>query len=76
MRIYVLWHTTRPDPDGGEDSKLLGLYSTEARARDRIHRCQTVPGFAEYPDGFVVDSYEVDKDEWTEGFVTVSWPEE
>lgn len=66
----------RPDPDEGEDSKLLGLYSIEEKSRERIQRCRTAPGFEEHPDESIIDSYEVDKDQGTEGFVTVSWPEE
>ena len=27
-----------------------------------------LPGFRRYPDGFVIDEYQVDEDKWTEGF--------
>ena len=28
------------------------------------------PEFINYPDGFSIDEYEIDKPEWTEGFFT------
>jgi hypothetical protein len=34
------------------------------------------PGFAEHPEGFATDSYEVDEDQWSDGFVTVVGPDE
>lgn len=66
--VYLLWHVHEIDDE--EDSKLLGVYSTGLLANDRIARSRQVPGFAERPDGFVIRRYEVDRDEWTEGFVT------
>jgi hypothetical protein len=78
MRIYVLWHTHLLDPDDveTEDVKLLGLYSTEQKAFDRIEQSKTAPGFSEYPEGFLVDPYELDEDQWVEGFATVRWTDE
>lgn len=66
--VYLLWHVHEIDDE--EDSKLLGVYSTERLAQDRIARSRQSPGFVDHPDGFVVSRYEVDRDEWTEGFVT------
>lgn len=67
--VFLLWHTHEPNEE--ENAKLLGVYSTRAKARGRIIRAKKLPGFEEWPDGFIVDDYEVDKDEWCEGFVTV-----
>jgi hypothetical protein len=30
-----------------------------------------LPGFRQHPKGFIIDAYEVGKDHWTEGYVTV-----
>lgn len=30
------------------------------------------PGFSSYPNAFLIDAYEVDRVQWTEGFVTVA----
>ncbi|MCC8251078.1 DUF7336 domain-containing protein [Saccharothrix luteola] len=55
----------------GDDLKLLGVYSTESRARERIERAKSTPGFADEPDCFMVDPHEIDEDAWTEGFITI-----
>ena len=28
-------------------------------------------GFADHPNDFLIDPYEIDKDEWVEGFVVI-----
>jgi hypothetical protein len=68
--VYLLWHT-RMLPSGDEDEKLLGVYSTEEHARQRIVDAGRLPGFRLYPDGFEVVRYCVDKDEWLEGFAEI-----
>ena len=55
----------------GDDLKLLGVYSTEAAAQARIEQARTLPGFAAEPDCFFADEWTVDKDHWTDGFVTI-----
>lgn len=67
--VYLLWHTHALE--GGEsDEKLLGVYSTEEAANRRASAAMSLPGFRLSPDGFQVARYVVDRDEWTEGFVT------
>lgn len=83
--LWHVRHATNPDgsvehvgQDGelvraeedGDDLKILGVYSTEHRARERIERARSAPGFADEPDCFWIDTYEVDKDQWAEGFIT------
>ena len=51
-----------------DDAKLLGCYSSRARAEDRVERSRELPGFRDQPDAFVISEYVVDKDEWAEGF--------
>ncbi|GJL93137.1 MAG: hypothetical protein DHS20C04_27960 [Hyphococcus sp.] len=60
---------------------MIGVYASHAEALDAIARLKLKPGFAEIPEivlsgqdaaeGFFVDEYEVGKDHWIEGFVTV-----
>jgi hypothetical protein len=69
MTVYLLWHAH--DLVEEIDVKLIGVYSSEARAIEARERAKTLPGFRENPDGFHIDRYEVDKDSWTTGFVTV-----
>jgi hypothetical protein len=66
MRVFLLWHT-RIDAES-EDSKLLGVYSSENTANAARGRASMQAGFREYPDGFEITAYEVDRDEWSEGF--------
>lgn len=67
--VYILWHTHEFNEDE-EDSKLIGVYSSESIARDRIAKYKTLPGFSQYPDGFDIVRYEIDADHWREGFFT------
>ena len=68
--VHVLHHVMREFQDD-EDVKLIGVYSTVDRAREAITRLMAQPGFRENPAGFQCGAYELDKDHWTEGFVTV-----
>jgi hypothetical protein len=58
------------DEEDGDDLKMLGVYSSEQKAQDRIVRARKLPGFRNEPDCFIVDAYTLDKDHWTEGFIT------
>jgi len=65
--VYLLWH----GGDASEETsatKLLGVYSSEAAARDRIERAVGLPGFRDRPHDFNIDPYSVDVDAWPEGF--------
>jgi hypothetical protein len=65
--VHLLWYIR--EWAGGEDTELLiGVYRTEANARDAIERLKNQPGFVEYPEGFLVVPYELGKDHWMEGF--------
>jgi homoserine kinase type II len=64
-RGFLLRHE-RPDT---EDVKVIGIYSSDVQARAAIERLRQQPGFCDYPDGFCIDAYELDKDHWTEGFL-------
>jgi hypothetical protein len=68
-------HFTAPDDfwadeEAGDDVKLLGTYSSRDAARARIERARQLPGFSDEPDCFYVEEFAMDKDEWTEGYVT------
>ena len=68
--VYLLWHT-HVISDDQEDDKLIGIYSSRELAEAARGRISQQPGFQEYPTGFLVSPYTLDKDHWTEGFVTV-----
>jgi len=66
---FPLWHV-RKDDEYAEDAKLIGVYSSEAEARAAIDRLAGQPGFRDYPAGFQFEPYEINRDHWTEGFVS------
>ena len=68
--VFVVQHEHEL-PSGCEDVKLIGVYSTRARAESAVEHAKTLQGFAAVPDGFHIDEYELDADHWTEGYVTL-----
>jgi hypothetical protein len=69
--VYVLHHV-RPIGENDEDVKLIGIYRSKEAAGAAVARLLGQSGFRDYPDGFKAEPYELDKDNWTEGFATVS----
>ena len=72
MKISLVWvvqHVARADSDD-EDGKLLGVYSSPQSAEAAVLRFRDLPGFRDYPESFYIGQHELDRDEWTEGFVT------
>jgi hypothetical protein len=63
-RVFLLWH------EHDDDGKLIGVYSSEENAIAARARVASKPGFVELPERFTVAAYELDKDHWTEGYVT------
>lgn len=51
-----------------DDMKILGVYSTEQRARERAAQARSLPGFADEPDCFMVHAYTLDEHLWTDGY--------
>jgi len=73
MEVYILHHVHQAANGDDEDIKLIGVYSSETAASDAVARLKLKPGFRDHPQGFHVERYEVDRDQWTEGFI--SWAE-
>jgi homoserine kinase type II len=69
--IYLLWFVQ--EREQGEDTELLiGAFRTEDSAKDVIEQLKSQPGFRDYPEGFQVHPYELDKiASWSQGFVRV-----
>jgi hypothetical protein len=67
--VFLLMHVHELTPEQ-EDIKTIGIYSTEAQAKAAEARAKLLPGFAEAPDGFHIDAYELDEDNWVEGYIT------
>ena len=69
--VFVLQHVHSRE-DGGEDVKLIGVYSSREQAQAAVARLGRQPGFADAPDGFHIDEYRVDQDHWAEGYVVTA----
>jgi hypothetical protein len=67
--VYMLQHVAREDADD-EDVKVLGIYSTQKKAEAAIEQLKQLPGFNRFPDSFQISEYDLDKLQWSEGFVT------
>jgi hypothetical protein len=63
--LFVLLHSLR---ETGR-VKVIGIYSSQALAEAAEARARVLPGFAEEPDGFTIERYEIDEDHWPRGFV-------
>lgn len=48
----------------------LGVYSTPEKAKEAIEKYKKQQQFAMHPLSFNIDEYELDKDNWIEGFNT------
>jgi hypothetical protein len=68
--VHVVQHE-RPVGDDGTEVKIIGVYATRGGAEAAVERLRRQPGFASHPEGFTIDEYEVDRDHWTEGFLTL-----
>ena len=63
--LFVLLHSL---PETGR-VKVIGIYSSRVLAEEAEERARALPGFADEPDGFTIDQYEVNRDHWPRGFV-------
>lgn len=65
--VYVLYHTRFGENDY-EDVKCLGVFSSIDKANQAKQYALTQKGFKDYPDNFDMVKYEIDKQEWIDGF--------
>ncbi len=66
--VFLLWYIHARDTEN-EDELLIGVYSTENEAEAAIGRLKGKPGFVDAPDGFQIVCYELNQDQWTEGYI-------
>lgn len=71
--VYVVQHVHESDDGEEEDIKLIGVYDSQSEADAAVARARLLLGFRDHPEGFEVTPYELNKDDWTEGFI--SWKE-
>ena len=68
-KVYVLQHEHVME-GGTEDAKFIGVYSSRENAEAAIARLGQTPGFSNALAGFHIDEYQLDKDQWVEGYST------
>lgn len=84
--VFLVQHLHRL-PNGEEDVKIIGVYRTKKAALEAVARLSAQPGFSQHPSvvngdqddddqGFHVDEYKLDEDQWTEGFDTMTGDQE
>ena len=77
-KVYVVEHLNKLAGDR-ESIKMIGVYSSRFNAEAAISRLRNKPGFCDFPklidpfndksrEGFYIDEYLLDKDNWEEGF--------
>jgi hypothetical protein len=71
--VYVLQHVHVINDDE-ENVKLIGVYSSHDTAHAALERTKLLPGFKDAPDGFTLDKYTIDEDNWTDGYITATVP--
>ena len=70
-------------PGGEEDVKFIGVYRSFEAACSAVERLRSQPGFRDHPrivdpqentdvQGFHIQEYRLDKDHWSEGYVTLA----
>ena len=68
--VFLLWHVHQVAGEE-DDEKLVGVYSSEDQARAAIERVRQQPGLMDEPDHFHIDMYEINRDYWAEGYISV-----
>lgn len=64
--VFLLQHVI--ESDDNEYIKTIGIFSSEDIARSVIDDIKNNPGFKDYPEGFVIDKYILNKVFWGDGF--------
>jgi hypothetical protein len=69
-KVFLLHHVREVDVES-DDMKLIGIYSSEEKARQALEQVRQQPGFRDHPDGFELSEALLDHTEWAEGFLTL-----
>ncbi len=68
--VFILQHSYESSDTVEEETKFIGVYSSKDKAEEAIARLTKQPRFRDLPDYFSIGEYEIDQDDWCEGFVT------
>ena len=68
--VYLLQHSY--ENEGSEETKIIGIYSSYENAERAKCKVKSKEGFNRFPeDCFYIDAYELDRDNWVEGFISL-----
>jgi hypothetical protein len=70
LKSVFLVHHVHEFGDGSESVKLIGVFSTRQYALAAVARASRLEGFRDVVDGFSIDEYVVDEDNWRSGYFT------
>ena len=74
MKVYLLQHSYKYEiyqDIKAEETKIIGIYSSREKAEEVKEKFKMKKGFCRFSDDcFYIDAYEVNQDNWTDGFVT------
>ena len=71
--VYLLEHLPDRDTDKEDMERLktIGIFDSKQQAEMAIEQLKTQTGFKDYPNDFIIDTYEVNELAWSEGFISV-----
>ncbi|RYZ70109.1 MAG: hypothetical protein EOP09_06585 [Proteobacteria bacterium] len=64
--VFLVFHTR--DEMDESDVKLIGVFSRREAAQHAVDTLRVKPGFRDFPSGFEINEYIIDRMEWMEGF--------
>lgn len=76
--VFLLWHSHDLTDDFGthEEVKLIGVFSSEAKAIEAREQLKEKEGFRDFsPSCFTIDKIKVDQASWVDGFFIARWTE-
>ena len=75
--VFLLWHTHDLTDDCGthEEVKLIGVFSTEEKAKEAMEQLKNKEGFRDFPIRcFEIAKMKIDQPNWADGFYTARYP--
>ena len=76
--VFLLWHTHDLNDDFGthEETKLIGVFSSEKKASEAIEQLKCKEGFRDFPVScFEISRMKIDQTNWADGFFVARWTE-
>jgi hypothetical protein len=70
-RVFTLDHVYET-PDGVDEVKRIGIYTSIAEAELAMERLKDQQGFVDRPNDFQINEVKLDRDGWTEGFISAA----